>query len=286
MKLLVYVVYLALVIMGAYYIFKTLTNFEERKIYRTKILKQINDKKEAFVKKNKESVFQKKLQSTGIRYLSATRYQIIRISFILTMTAYYGVVPNLNSEVYDLTYLAIPPLLIILSEPNFKYSVTTLAVNMLIKRKNKKKIVELFTLFDMLKAELNTLKANQEVNIYNILRGYLPMFEHITGTLTKFLSLWRTSPEEAKNVFSTDIGEESASVLGDILYKLDNTAKNEALKIIEAESNVFSFTYYESQMHSSVKVKNIFFIMFSVNIVLILAWLITFIYTMFSDALI
>lgn len=280
-----YLLYFIFVTLGAFYLYKLLTTEEERKVYRTKILKQINERKNAIVKKNQVSPFQNRLRATGYTSLNATRYHIVRWSFLIFITFYYIVIPLTTSNHFDKSYLAIPLILILLSEPSFSYSLTNKAIDFLINRKKRLKQVELFTLFDMLKAELSTLNANQEVNIYNILKESLPMYEHIAGTISRFLSLWKSSPQNAKDVFFNEIGGESSKVLGDILYKLDNTTKLEALKIIESESSVFSFSYYESELQGSIKRKNMFFILFSGNILLIISWLIVIVFTMFSDTL-
>ncbi|HZH60507.1 MAG TPA: hypothetical protein VEY70_13215 [Metabacillus sp.] len=262
-----------------------LTSEHERKIYRTKLLKQIEEKKNNVVKKQQASALEKMLKATGIPHISAFRFQICRWLLILFSLFYYVGVPLVSAEEFDRSTLAFPLIIYVLSEPKFKFSPVYKFIEYLISRKRKKKIVELFTLFDILKAELNTLQDWQEVNIYNILKETVPMFEHINGTISRFLSKWKTSPDEAKMVFYDEIGVETARVLGEVLFKLDKASKKEALNIIEAESGVFSYTYYEKAIQSSIKQKNLFFVLFSVNILLIMAWLIIVIYTMFVNTI-
>lgn len=280
-----FLIFATLIGLGAYYIYRELTTKEERQIYRAKLLKQINDKKNVVVKKNKESTFQYRLKATGHESFSALRYQMLRWAFILVIVVYYVIIPLSESTQFDRSILTIPFLLIILTEPSFKFSLINKGIDFLIKRKQRQKQIELFTLFDMLKAELTSLKSNQDINIYSILKDSLPMFEHIGGTMSRFLSLWKASPGIAKDVFYQEIGGESSKVLGDILFKLDSTSKAEALKIIESESSVFSFSYYESELQGSIKRKNFFFLMFSINILIIIFWLILIVFTMFSETM-
>ncbi|MBU8732496.1 hypothetical protein KM915_20830 [Cytobacillus oceanisediminis] len=270
--------------MGTYYLYKSLTSAEERKVYRTKIIKQYEDKKKQIVEKNSESAFQKRLKETGIN-LSAVRFQIYRWTFLVITFLYYVFNIILYPEQYDRSILIIPLFFFVLTEPRLSFSLANIIVSELIKRKRKKRILELFTLFDILKADLNSLADEQEVNVYSILKESLPLFEQITGSVSRFLSLWKTSPDDAKNVFYQEIGGESAKVLGDVLYKLDQTSKKEALSIIESESSIFSYAYYEKEIQSGIKRKNGFFLLFSANILLIIAWLIFIVFTMFNDTI-
>lgn len=285
LTLIEYLLFAALISLGAYYLYKELISKEERQVYRAKLLKQINQKKNVVLRKNKESPFQQRLKATGYESFSALRYQMVRWFFVLVIVVYYVIIPMSQTNQFDRSLLAIPFLLIVLTEPRFDFSLINKGIKFLINRKQRQKQVELFTLFDMLKAELTSLKDNQEINIYSILKESLPMFEHIGGTISRFLSLWKSSPGVAKDVFFQEVGGESAKVLGDILFKLDNTSKGEALKIIESESSVFSFSYYENELQGSIKRKNFFFLMFTINILLIVIWLVVVVFTMFSETM-
>lgn len=245
----------------------------------------MNERKNTIVTKNKESQFQRKLRATGIPFLSALRFQIFRIVVIVVITTYYVIIPFIQNGGINVAWLAIPILLSILTEPGLKFTPVAMGVENLVNRKKKLKVLELFTLFDILKADLSTLKESQEVNIYGLLRDAAPMFEHIGGTLSRFLSLWKTSPHLAKDVFQEEIGGESAKVLGDILYKLDQTSKEEALSIIESESTVFSFSFYEGELQSSGKQKMGFYMLFMSTNVLIIVWLIVLIFSVFNDTI-
>ncbi|MBL5768428.1 hypothetical protein HV454_12475 [Bacillus sporothermodurans] len=269
---------------GAFSLYGLLTTKEERKIYRLKIHKQINDRKDKLIKKNRESRLQQKLKSTGIKSLTALRFQTIRTILILTITAYYILVPLINNHDFNIKILAIPSLLFIMTEPTVKFSLVSILIEMLNNRRKKKKIVEVFTLFDLLKADLYSLKSSQQVNIYSILRESNSMFQHINGTISRLLSLWKTSPEKAKEVLHEEIGGESTKILGEIIYKLDKTSKEEALSIIETESSVFSFSYYENELQNSGKQKTFLYGFFTLTSVLIIAWLVMYVFSMFNDS--
>ncbi|MGE2624390.1 hypothetical protein ACQH8C_24910, partial [Escherichia coli] len=105
----------------------------------------------------------------------------------------------------------------------------------------------------------------------------LPMFEHIDGTIARFLSLWKSDPEKAKDVFHEDIGGEGTKALGDIIFKMDQTSKEQALETINAESSVFAFSYYEAQMQQSGKSKTLMFGIFTTTSLLIISWLVLYI---------
>lgn len=279
-----YTLFCSVLFFGLYLVYQKLTSDEERKIYRTKIIKQYEEKKKTVKNKNDISKFQSELKKTGIK-ISAFRYQVYRWIFLVLTTLYYLFNSISNSVEFDRSVLAIPLLIFVFTEPKFKWSLVNTLVSMLVRKRKKQRLLELFTLFDILKADLNSLGDHQDVNIYSILKETIPLFEHINGTISKFLSVWRTSPSSAKSIFEKEIGGESAKVLGEVLYKMDKTSKTEALQIIESESSVFSYSFYENEMQGSIKRKNGFFILFSVNILLIIAWLIVLVFTMFDDRL-
>lgn len=280
-----YTFYFVCCILGVYSLYKAINSKEERKIYRLKILKEINEKTTKVIKKNQESKLQQRLKSTGLPYINAFKFQVIRTIFIFVVTAYYIISSMIKNNYFDFKILAIPSILFILSEPTVKFSPVHIGIEALIKIRNKRKITEVFTLFDILKSDLHALKPSQQVNIYSILKEAMPMFEHINVTLSRLLSLWKTSPEKAKNVLYEDIGGESTKILGEIIYKLDKTSKEEALSIIEAEASIFSFSYYESEMQHSSKQKTILYGFFTLTSVLIIAWLIFFVFSMFNDTI-
>lgn len=274
-----------MVVMCSYYSYQLVTNVQERQVFRTRLSQEIHSRNQKAIQKHERSPFQARLRETGLTFVSAYRFQIIRWSVIFAIAVYYLITPLVQGLPVDYTMLAIPLLLVFITEPKIKFSALNMFLNTLLKNNQSKKMIELFTLFDILKADLKSLNKEQEVNIYNLLSEMLPLFNHIGGTLSRFLSLWKHDPLKAKEVFYEEIGTESSKVLGDILFKLNNTSKETALELIETEAKLFSVSYYESQKQDAVRKRNTYFVFFSVNILLILLWVIFFVTAMFGETI-
>lgn len=275
---------LALVFYASLHIYKSLNTIEERKFFRTKLLREINIRKRELIQKSKESELQERLKLTGISYLTALKVQVARIILITIVTLYYVVLPLALSN-FTVLKLFIPLLLFGLTEPYFKWSLINVVINYFINMKRKQKTTEVFALFDILKSDLSSLGQNQEVNIYSIIKDSIPMFEHISGSLSRVLSLWKHSPEKAKDVLYEEIGGESTKILGEIIYKLDQTSRKEALEIIQSESEVFSTSYYEEELQNNSKKKSLLFSIYSVANLLILGWLIILCFQMVNNGM-
>ncbi|MCU5321139.1 hypothetical protein OB995_27035 [Bacillus cereus] len=284
-SLFVYLVVLIFFGIGAYQTYALCTSLEERKLQRTKIAQSIQQKKKKFILANNKSKFQQKLSTAEIKYIKASHYQITRIVVLLFLAIYYLAIPYVTLGEFSVMSLLLVWGIYLATEPIFKYSIISIVINYLIALKYQKKMTEVFTLFDVLKADLYSLNPSQEVNIYGIIRDSLPMFEHIDGTIARFLSLWKSDPEKAKDVFHEDIGGEGTKALGDIIFKMDQTSKDQALETINAESSVFAFSYYEAQMQQSGKSKTLMFGVFTTTSLLIISWLVLYIFAMFSDIL-
>jgi len=284
-SLFVYLLVLIFFGIGAYQTYALCTSLEERKLQRTKIAQSIQQKKKKFILANNKSKFQQKLSTAEIKYIKASHYQITRIVVLLFLAIYYLAIPYVTLGEFSVMSLLLVWGIYLATEPIFKYSIISIVINYLIALKYQKKMTEVFTLFDVLKADLYSLNPSQEVNIYGIIRDSLPMFEHIDGTIARFLSLWKSDPEKAKDVFHEDIGGEGTKALGDIIFKMDQTSKDQALETINAESSVFAFSYYEAQMQQSGKSKTLMFGVFTTTSLLIISWLVLYIFAMFSDIL-
>nr|WP_228509637.1 hypothetical protein [Bacillus cereus] len=284
-SLFVYLLVLIFFGIGAYQTYALCTSIEERKLQRTKIAQSIQQKKKKFILVNNKSKFQQKLSTAEIKYIKASHYQITRMVVLLFLAIYYLAIPYVTLGEFSVMSLLVVWSIYLATEPIFKYSIISMIINYLITLKYQKKITEVFTLFDVLKADLYSLNPSQEVNIYGIIRDSLPMFEHINGTIARFLSLWKSDPEKAKDVFYEDIGGEGTKALGDIIFKMDQTSKEQALETINAESSVFAFSYYEAQMQQSGKRKTLMFGIFTTTSLLIISWLVIYIFAMFNDIL-
>lgn len=274
-----YALFLFLLLYSAYLVYTLFTSYEERKIYRTKIKKQIMDQKNKFKDKQSGSDFENRLKKSGLRF-SAFHYQLFRYSLIISLYGYYILDPLLSNDSIVISNLFIPVFLFIMTEPKFNFSVIHNVVNFLISKRKRQKTTELFTLYSLLKSELSTTSDMKQTNIYNFLRDSQSMFDYINGAISRFLSLWKTNPELAKNVFYEDIGNDNAQVLGDILYRIDNASKKEAIDVIESESEVFSYTFFEKEVQGNIKITKFFFIYASLTVFLWLAWLIVVVFSM------
>lgn len=270
--------------MGAFYFYQLITSKEERRKYRTKLQKQITDKRNKLIKKNNESLLQLRFRKAGLP-ITAFSYQVVRWSLILVISMYYLLAPIIEGHDFKFIILSIPSLLIIFTEPVFPYSLISQLLKLFTNRRKRHMVIEMFQLFDILKAELLTLKKEQEVNIYSILKDSLTMFDHINGTISRFLSFWRTDANRAKDVFVNEIGGESARILGEILFKMDKTSKDTALEIIDSEARVFTYQYYETELQQSGKQRIAFYVLFMSTNILIIAWLILLVVTMFTSTI-
>lgn len=280
LNLVQYFLYFSCVTAGAIYLYKFLTSEHERMLHKNIAVARMNKGKLVLSKKNQNSAIQKKMKESEINSFSSLKLQFIRVIVILIITVYYVGRSMMGSEPFNTTLILLPIILYFGSEYTIRF-----ILGVVIKHKRKKKLVELFNLFDILKTDLSAMTSSDYVNIYSILRDAEPLFEHINGTIARFLSLWKTSPQKAKDVFEKEIGGESSKVLGELLYKLDRTSRDKALDIINAESGSFSTAFYEGELQNSGKQKNFYYGFFMGTCLLIFLWLFIFIFTMMYDSM-
>ena len=278
-----YVVYTGFILLSVTMSYRFVTTEDQRVLYKNKLQKEIDLKIDEWLSKGKDTELQDSLSEIGIKYFTATVYQSVRLLFVLIIFISQVLLPLIVEGTWNSLSIVITLLAYVATEPKFKFSATSLVLKMLIENKRRHKIREVFTLFDILKAELLNMGENQDVNVYNLVRDVLPTLNHIQGTLAHFLSLWKRSPELAKDVFEDEIGGESAKVLGSVLYRLDSVSKSQALSLIKDESSVFTFSYYQGELRKSSGFSNIYFGFFMFVNVYILIWLVYFIYVMFNE---
>ena len=274
-----YIFYLICIIYSSYLVFKLLTSKDERKVYRLKIQKEISEKTNKVKEKNLNSTFQSRINESGIAYLNAFNYQIVRYLILLFLIGKYLFIPYLNHENVNLPLILIV-IVFIITEPKFKYSVINALLRFFTYKRKRVRMIEMFTLFDILKSELNSLNGYQEVNVYNFIKNAQPLLPNIKGTLSKFLSTWKRSPEHAKEIFHQEIGGDSAKTLGEILYKLDYLPKDKAMLLIQEESEVFSYHHFQQEMQKSEKKQVTLFGFFSFTNALLFVWIIVFVFMM------
>ncbi|HET7628048.1 MAG TPA: hypothetical protein VFK44_06615 [Bacillales bacterium] len=279
-----YLVYFAIVWTAAYQLYAALTTKQERKSHRTRVQKEFEERREKMVEKSSATTLAEKFEEAGNPLsLTALKFYVIRYLVFTAVLLYYVVIPLITEGTFSLSLLTVIVLLFVATSPRLSISLTHLGLNKVIAFYDRKKHIELFTLFDMLKAELKSLGSGQHVNVYHLLHEALPYFEFINGGITSFLRFWRTDPEKAREAFVKNIGGGHAEQLASILFKLDETSKNYAIEVIDGASKVFSTDYFES-MNRRSEGKSITFnvLFFGVNI-LTLLWLIIMVVSMFSS---
>lgn len=286
LSVLKYLIYLLLVLSAAFLVYRGLSTPEERERHRMKLQKQIIEQQKKFVKVANTSELDKRLKAAGNPLgLTAARYEVIRVVFLVLIVIYYCLIPLIKGTLSN-SMLLIPAIAFYTTMTTTKYAPASMVLNYLINTANRKRVIELFNMFDMLKSELTSLSPNQQVNVYGILKDSVSMFDYINVPVNKFLSLWKADPLQAKEVFSSMIGGESSEAIGDILYRLDKTSKEDALKIIEAESEVFSYQYYEQQLQNSGKRKTAAFTFYALSSVMVIIWLLYLMLEMTNDLMV
>lgn len=270
------------ILYAVYLIYLELTPYDMRQIDRMRLSDFIEKKFGRWTKKTKDSSLQQKLSQSGITKINAMQVQVTRYLFLLVILTYYLVDYYNKFGILNYTIVIAVILVWFITEPSYKHSVTNYVLNILVKRRQRKVTEEVFMLFDLIRSDLHNLDIMQDVNIYNIIKEIVPMCTYIRGTLSRMLSLWKTSPEKAKNVLYEEIGDDSTRILGDIIYRMDNVSKEEATDIITSEASTFSFSYYEKELQQEEKRKNILFGFFMLTCLVIMGWLLIFITAVFN----
>lgn len=282
-----YFLYFLIVFVSVYVSYILTTTQKERKRHRTRLQYEFYQQKEKVINRSESSILSKKLYEAGNPLnLNSFRFQIIRWSLILSITIYYLIIPYLKNESISLLLIAFIIAIVLVSSTILpKGSLTIFILDEVIKIRNKKKQIELFTLFDMLQAELTSLNDGQEVNVYNLLKDLVPYFDYIDIALIKYLHLWKNDPIKAKEALAMEIGGEDAERLSDILYKIDDTTKEHAINIIQGASKLFSTGYYERGNRKSEKKNTFLYIYFFAVNLLILIWVVVLVVIMYTDLL-
>lgn len=283
-KVMEYGIYLAMVCLASYRLYWLLTSWRERKSHRTRIQKEIQEKREKVIRRSEETPLATRFNKAGNPlFLTALKFQIIRYSIFSGVAIYYLLGPLINEQHISLTIFGLILLMLVATSPMLKISLTNVALNKLIEFHIRKKHIELFTLFDMLKAELRSLNQQQHVNVYHLLNGSLPYFDSIDSGITKFLRFWKVDPEKAREVFIKEIGGDHAEQLANILFRLDETSRSYAVEVIDGASKVFSADYFETANRKTEGKSIAFNVLFFGANILTLIWLIVMVVSMFSN---
>ncbi|WP_368502674.1 hypothetical protein AB3N04_00840 (plasmid) [Alkalihalophilus sp. As8PL] len=263
----------------------SLTSINQREKYRLRFRKKLLEQKESFEKKTEAHKSDELLALAGYPLgVNGTRFQIIRASVVVVSFILFTIYPLLTNPALD-AQLIYPVMIYLGMSTELSFSPTRWMLSAIANDKKDKRLTEMFVFYDVLKSELESLGPGQEVNVYNLIKDSSSLFNHIDLALIRFISLWKTDTHMAKKSFSSLIGGEYAETLGEILYRLDRTSKAEALRIIESEAEVFSFSHNERQLQQGSKKKNIYFLFFGITNAFIIVWFILFVLSLALDSM-
>lgn len=282
LEILKYIVFGIFLISGTTLLYRTITPKEVRDTHRLRFKERLYYNKKNTEEKLQNRSFDEKIKEAGLPFLNSFRYELIRIGIFLLYTVNYIVLPIIRGEGLTMVSISILLLLWLLTEHRFHIPVSLVnpVLNLLIRSKQKKRSIELFTLYDVLKSDLQALNEDQNVNVYNLLKDSLSMYRYIDGTVSRFLSTYLTNPKAAEKVFYEDINTLGAKTLGEIIIKIDNLNRDEALEIIQNESSSYSQHFFKEEFREGQKRKSRLQTVFSVNVLFNAAWLIIFITSM------
>lgn len=282
LEILKYTLFSTFLFSGAFFFYKGITPKEIQESHRLRFKEQLNSKQKQLEKRIENTSFEQKLKEAGLTFVTTYRFEMIRIGILILLFINYWIIPLLSGKGIVIQSISLIIVLWLLTEYRYKIpvSLTNLLINALIRQKKRARSIELFTLYDVLKTELKSLSGNQNVNVYNLLKDSLSMFKYIKGTLSRLLSTILTNPKLAERVLYEDIKTPASKTLGEIIVKIDNLTRDEALEIIETESKAYSNHFFKEEFRSGQKRKNRLQVFFSCSVLLNAAWLVIFITNM------
>lgn len=253
---------------------QVLTSEDSRKNYRLRVVKELNKQKSNIEMKQSNLAFSKKFYAIGLRSFNVIYYQAIRIGLLLLIGYLYGYEPYLEGNGVNIIFIFIMLYLIYgTSVKERKYSIVHFILNDLLKTKQKKKETELMNLFAMIQSELET-NEGKEVNSYHMLDGLLGYFEHIHYAMRQYMRLHKESPQLARDAFAKEIGGDQAEIFANFLHQLNESTREDALKAIEKNAELYSVFSIEKSAQQNTK-KDIFFSsIFLVVSMVSVAWMI------------
>lgn len=273
-----YGVYAILMSIALIQLYAALWTTEEKIYLRNRVIRTWKLGKLKTSKLSDESEVTLWFRQAGFPWMTSIRWLILRLSLLLVGTVYLSITSTLTMVVL---YVAIFQ---ILTEPLFKYS----GIRLLLKFRNQhiqqQKETELFTLFALIKTDL--LSSNEShVNVYYMLKKTLPYFQHINGTIIRFLHKWRQSPELAAKVFEEDLGGETAEFMVDILSRLHNMDRESALDLLSEQSQVLTFKRTELSMRKAEVQRNLFYTFYLIATFIGIFWFMWFMFELSSNSL-
>lgn len=256
-------------------LFRAMYSSDERIYMKRRFINSLKSQQEKIVKLEEQSKAKQKFLEAGFTNMSEMKWLLFRIPIILLPFTYF-----LLEKSY-VTAIVIAVILYFLTEIGFKQSLINFYLNGRKKSLQNKKEIELFTLFDLLKTDLKASNYEQ-VNAYHLVNESLPYFKDIEYVLVRFLSLWKKSPKEAGAVFHQELSGETATFIGDVLAKLHNMNRTDAVNLLEEQGEVFTYKRAEMAFQKEEKKRLMFFVLFFIAAFSGIAWFLYFTYNMIS----
>lgn len=157
-----YTIYGFFLLAGTTVMYRTFSTAEDRKLHRLQVVGAFEKtKKKAQVKLSDES-FQNRLYQAGIHFLSPYNYELIRFTVGFTLLILLIPVPMLLGNAFNPYMLYVVTGYFIVTEHRLSIkgiqwlSIINVLINTLIKQQQRKKEIEIFTLYDLLKADIFT----------------------------------------------------------------------------------------------------------------------------------
>lgn len=254
-------------------LYKGLFDEYSRRLMKKRFISHLEMQKQKAQVLSKKSEVSERFEKAELPYLNNMRYALLRLLIILFILIGFGPGVSLLNAML-LTVLAV-----LGTEPIVKYSLINLFLNARIKRVKLEKEGELFNLFALFKTDIMT-ESQQQINVYKLVNSNLPYFNKIRPTLIQFLQVWTKSPEEAGKQFTKDLTGESAEFLGDFMGKLDQMNKDDALHLLQEQSEIFSHKRAEQVLQRAEIQRNGYYLLFFLSSFSVVGWFMWFMYDM------
>lgn len=273
-----YGVFLIFVVLAIMQTYAALYSKEERRFMRNRVKRKLRKQNEVTKKRSAESEITLLFEEAHLSWLNNIRFAMIRMIGLLVGLLYFSfTTSSTNTILFLVAWL-------ILSEPVFKFSLIRLYLARRIKKITEKKEGELFSLFAMLKTDLIG-NIRDEINVYHLLKDTLPYVHYIKPMMNQFLRQWKDSPQLAGQNFEAALGGETAQFLGDFLGSLHKMDRNNALKVLDEQNEVFGHRRSEMLLQKAEVQRNSFFTFFFLSSFAVIGWFMWFMFQMTSQAM-
>ena len=257
--------------------YKAMWSSDERVYFKRQFIRTLKSQQRKVVREE-ESKVAVLFRESGLSWLDDARWLLVRV-FLLAVGTVWLVA--LGEYMWAILYFVG---MYIATELTFKFSVAYQLLQMRKRGIYRKKELELFTLFALLKTDL-LASSNEQINVYHLIQENLPYFEQINSLLVRFLSIWKRSPQMAGSVFHKELEGETAQFLGDVLGKLHKLNRADALALLEEQGEVFTFKRSELAVQRADVQRKVYFIFFMISALVGIFWFMWFCYSMIAESI-